>query len=108
MKKNFKQLTAYLNKKSSGFYLSLLGVLYFSATAEASQLQDLNAASKSAVAVLDGPLGYALSIVGTGMGVWGALQKGSLILLVSVLIIAAAFVYNLDVLQARFMGTTKV
>lgn len=104
MKKNLKKLTTYFNRKGSGVYLSLLGVLYFSGTAEASQLQDLEAASNSAVAVLDGPLGYALSIVGTGMGVWTALQKGSLILLVSVLIIAAAFVYNLDVLQARFMG----
>ena len=104
MKKNLKKLTTYFNRKGSGFYLSLLGVLYFSGTAEASQLEDLETASNSAVAVLDGPLGYALSIVGTGMGVWTALQKGSLILLVSVLIIAAAFVYNLDVLQARFMG----
>ena len=104
MKNKLTQLPASLTKKATGFYVSLLGILYFSATAEASQLQDLDTASKSAVAVLDGPLGYALSIVGTGMGVWGALQKGSLILLVSVLMIAAAFVYNLDMLQARFIG----
>ena len=105
MKKNIKKITTYFKKRGSGFYLSLLGILYYSGVAEASHLADLDGASKSAVAIIDGPLGYALSIVGTGMGVWGALQKGSLILLVSVLIIAAGFVYNLDVLQARFMGT---
>lgn len=105
MKKNFKKLTSYLNKKGTGTYLSLLGVLYFSATAEASQLQDLDAASKSAVAVIDGPLGYIGTFVGTGIGLWGALQKGSLILGACVLIIAGAFVWNLDMLQARFMGS---
>lgn len=105
MKKNLKKLTTYFNRKGSGVYLSLLGVLYFSGTAEASQLQDLETASRSAVAVIDGPLGYIGTFVGTGIGLWGALQKGSLVLGACVLIIAGAFVWNLDMLQARFMGS---
>ncbi|MDA0344666.1 MAG: hypothetical protein O3C54_01745 [Proteobacteria bacterium] len=105
MKKNLKKLTTYFNRKGSVVYLSLLGILYFSAMAEASQLKDLETASKSAVAVIDGPLGYIGTFVGTGIGLWGALQKGSLVLGACVLIIAGAFVWNLDMLQARFMGS---
>lgn len=104
MKTSFNKLKKRLATKEPYFYAGILSALFFSVHSYAGQLEDLDTASRSAVNIIDGPLGYASAVVATGIGVWGAIQKGSILAVVCVLMISAAFVYNLDELQARLMG----
>ena len=70
---------------------------------EASMIESLGASSTEAMGIVDGPLGYVAALLGTGVGLWGAIQKGSLMMAGVVILIVCAIVYNVDMLKSTFV-----
>ena len=109
-RKAVKSLQGKLKNQTSNSWMYAVYCLAFVACsfkAEASMIESLGNSSREAMGIVDGPLGYVAALLGTGVGLWGALQKGSLMMAGVVILIVCAIVYNVDMLKTAFMTSPE-